>query len=87
MFPKLITGIADAKRILSLLDPLEMTELPDNVAKKTSEALGASLSPSESVAKILEDVKTLGDDAIRHYTKMFDGKENNSSCKKYKHSK
>lgn len=73
MFPKLITGIADAKRILSLLDPLEMTALPDNVAKKTSEALGASLSPSESVAKILEDVKTLGDDAIRHYTKMFDG--------------
>ena len=72
MFPKLIIGIENAKRILSLLDPLDITELPDHVSERTSQALGESLSPTQSVAKILDDVKTRGDDAIRHYTKIFD---------------
>ena len=72
MLPKLIIGIENAKRILSLLDPLDITELPDHVSERTSQALGESLSPTQSVAKILDDVKTRGDDAIRHYTKIFD---------------
>jgi histidinol dehydrogenase len=47
--------------------------LPDAVWHRTQEVLPGVQSPMEAVARIVEDVRQNGDDAVRRYTREFDG--------------
>ena len=68
-----ITGLEQAKSAFHRVDPLDTGSLPPEVDQKTFEVFGAHLSPLESVSRILQDVRTQGDAALRHYTQALDG--------------
>ena len=75
MFSELIHGIVQAKEKISQMDPVEDTSLPAEVVKKTKAVFGEALSPFEAVQRILDEVRTQGDKAVRHYTRKLDGSE------------
>ena len=49
---------------------------PDS-REKTIEAFGEPLSPLESVRRIVDDVRSHGDEAVFRYAKLLDGSELN----------
>ena len=72
---KLIRGISGAQDLLTRLDPLDFTGLPETVLSRTREIFGDSVTPEASVIKMLHDVRDNGDHAVRHYAKLLDGVE------------
>jgi len=70
-----IRGLEKAKAEVFRIDPLGQNSLPASVMDRTESAFGERLTPQESVGKILGDVQTEGDAAIRRYTRMLDGLE------------
>ena len=68
-----IRGLDRAKNELRPLDALDLDSLPSEVTDKTKEIFGEHLSPSESVCRILEDVRLKGDSAVHDYTRRLDG--------------
>lgn len=50
-------------------------ELPESVRQRTREVFGADLSVEETVRRIIADVRERGDEALRYYTRVFDGAE------------
>ena len=70
-----IKGAKDAQQVLSRVDPLDLSDLPEAVRARTSEAFGEGVSPAESVVRMLQDVRTEGDDAVRRYARLLDGVE------------
>ena len=72
---RVIRGLAEAKKQVYSVDPLDLSSLPPEVMDKTQEAFGERLSPEESVRRILQDVREQGDGALRHYARLFDGME------------
>jgi histidinol dehydrogenase len=70
---KLIRGIGDAHDLLTRLDPLDFTGLPEAVLSRTREIFGESVTPEESVIRMLHDVRDKGDQAVFHYAKLLDG--------------
>ena len=75
MYLKLIRGLAQAKRELTRVDPLDLGSLPPEVMDKTEEVFGERLSPDIAVQRILKDVAQQGDKALRHYSRLLDGVE------------
>ena len=69
---KLIKGVDGAEEILTRLDPLDFSGLPDSVLAQTRRIFGEGVTPEESVIRILRDVRASGDAAVRHYAKMLD---------------
>src|SRR5437868_6488209 len=49
--------------------------LPAAIRAGIRETFGEELSAEEDVQRIIEDVRTLGDSALRHYTRAFDHAE------------
>ena len=78
---RVIRGAEQAKRELSRTDSRDLSEseafssLPSQVTDKTVAVFGERLSPQESVQRILEDIRVQGDDALRYYSRCFDGTE------------
>jgi histidinol dehydrogenase len=72
---RVIRGLAEAKKQVYSVDPLDLSSLPPEVMDRTQEAFGERLSPEESVRRILQDVRQQGDSALRHYARLFDGME------------
>ncbi len=70
---EIITGLEQSKNAFQRVDPLDVTSLPHEVSRKTFEVFGENLSPLESVERILQDVRSQGDSALRRYTKALDG--------------
>ena len=72
---KLIRGLDGAQEILTRLDPLDFSGLPDSVMAHTHRVFGGAVTPEESVIRMLHDVRDNGDVAVRHYAKLFDDVE------------
>ena len=71
----IIHGLKEGERVLTRLDPLDMSSLPDSVVARTRQVFGDGVTPAQSVVRILEDVRRQGDVAVRQYTRMLDGVE------------
>ncbi|PKB78722.1 MAG: histidinol dehydrogenase [SAR202 cluster bacterium Io17-Chloro-G9] len=72
---KLIKGIDKAHEILDRADPLDLSALPESVAARTRELFGEDVTPEQSVVRMLKEVRTEGDAAVRRYAKLLDGAE------------
>ncbi len=68
-----IIGAENAENVLTRIDPLDLSSLPESVTARTLEAFGEGVSPAESVVRMLTDVKQEGDAAVRRYAKLLDG--------------
>ena len=71
----IIRGVENAENVLTRIDPLDLSSLPESVVERTHRAFGADVSPAESVVRMLAEVKRDGDSAVRHYAKLLDGAE------------
>ena len=72
---KTLRGPAGAADVLSRVDPLDFSGLPEPVLNRTREVFGDSVSPEESVIRILHDVRGNGDVAVKHYARLLDDVE------------
>jgi histidinol dehydrogenase len=68
-------NVDDARRVLLSRRAIGDAPLPASVTEKIVEVFGEALSPSQVVERIIGDVRKNGDDAIRHYTRLIDGRE------------
>ena len=66
---------AEARRVLLGRRALEDTALPEPVRAKIRDVFGGELSAAEVVDRILADVRSEGDAAVRRYTRAIDGRE------------
>ena len=73
MYLRVIKGLAEASRETWRVDPMELDSLPESVQHRTMEVFGERLSPRQVVERILDDVRSKGDDALRHYSHVLDG--------------
>ena len=71
----IIRGAENAENVLTRIDPLDLSSLPESVVARTHQAFGEDVSPAESVVRMLADVKREGDAAVRRYAKLLDGAE------------
>ena len=70
---RLLKGLKEAEELLSRLDPLDLSELPEAVVARTRQLFGEGVTPQESVIQILRDVRQQGDAALRRYAELLDG--------------
>ncbi len=70
---KLVHGLAEAEGVLARFDPLDLGSLPESVAQRTRQVFGDHVTPEQSVVKMLREVRSDGDAAVRHYAKLLDG--------------
>ena len=70
---KIVRGAAGADQVLSRVDPLDLSQLPESVAARTRQLFGAEMTPEQSVVRMLQDVRSEGDAAVRRYVKLLDG--------------
>ena len=70
---QIVRGAQASKDAFKRVDPLDLSSLPEEVSQKTFEVFGERLSVTESVTRILQDVGSQGDQALRRYTKALDG--------------
>ena len=68
-----IRGAENAENVLTRIDPLDLSSLPESVLERTRAAFGDGVSPAESVARMLAEVKRDGDVAVRRYARLLDG--------------
>ena len=68
-----IRGVKDAEGVLTRVDPLDLSSLPEAVLARTRRAFGDGVTPEQSVVQILRDVRLEGDAAVRRYAKLLDG--------------
>lgn len=68
-----VHGLEQAGEVLTRVDPLDLSSLPQSVVEKTREVFGDGVTPEQSVVRIIEDVKRDGDTAVRRYAKLLDG--------------
>ena len=68
-------GVAEARREVLGRRVAEAFDLPEPVRARIRSVFGADLSAREVVARIVEDVRTSGDAALRRYTHELDGVE------------
>ncbi len=74
---KLIRGARGAEEILTRIDPLDLSALPEPVLARTRQAFGEDVTPEQSVLQMMRDVRLEGDAAVRRYTRLLDGVELN----------
>ena len=72
---KVIRGLEQAKTERYRVDPADLDTLPEEVFDRTEAVFGERLTPEQSVRRILRDVESLGDQAVRRYGKLLDGLE------------
>ena len=68
-----LKGLKEAEGLLSRLDPLDLSELPEAVVARTRQIFGEGVTPEQSVVQILRDVQQQGDAALRRYAELLDG--------------
>ena len=69
---KKVRGLAAADSVLTRIDPLDLSSLPDAVLRRTRELFGDDATPESSVLQMLRDVRAEGDSAARRYAKLLD---------------
>ena len=70
---KMVRGLSAAESVLTRIDPLDLSSLPDPVLRRTRDIFGADATPESSVLQMLRDVRAGGDDAVRRYASLLDG--------------
>lgn len=70
---RLLTDVAEARRVLSRRRGFEETRLSPRAIDGIRRVFGADLSADEVVTRILDDVRVNGDAAVIRYTQAFDG--------------
>ena len=71
----IIRGVENAENVLTRLDPLNLSSLPESVAQRTRQVFGDGVTPAESVVRMLAEVRSEGDAAVRRYARLLDGAE------------
>ena len=69
----LVRGLAAAESVLTRIDPLDLTSLPEAALQRTRDAFGPDATPESAVLQMLRDVRAEGDAAVRRYAKLLDG--------------
>ena len=69
---KKVRGLAAADSVLTRIDPLDLSSLPETVLRRTRELFGDDATPEYSVLQMLRDVRAEGDSAARRYAKLLD---------------
>jgi histidinol dehydrogenase len=70
---KIVIGAAAGRASVLKRAPAGDPELPRAARLKTAEVMGAELSATEAVRRIVADVRSEGDAALRRYCEAFDG--------------
>ena len=70
---RIIRGAEEARQTLLRRVPLEEPDLPASVLETNRRVFGAELGADEVVDRILRDVRTDGDAAVRRYNEDIDG--------------
>ena len=70
---KMVRGLSAAESVLTRIDPLDLSSLPEPVLQRTRDLFGADATPESSVLQMLRDVRAGGDDAVRRYASLLDG--------------
>ncbi len=70
---RIVLGAEEGRRTLLRRQPLGETVLPEEVWRRTREAVGEAATVQEAVRRILRDVREEGDDAVLRYCRAFDG--------------
>ena len=72
---KRVHGALNAEQLLDRVDPLDLSSLPEAVTSRTRQIFGDGVTPEDSVARILREVRDQGDSAVRYYMRLLDGVE------------
>lgn len=72
---RVVTGLADARRLLCEGRGLNLDRVPAHVQRRTEKVFGQPLTPKQVVEHILKQVRQLGDDAVRELTRKLEGVE------------
>ena len=70
---KLVRGIGEAREALSRARSLDLLSVPPQVEETTQRVFGEPLTPSETVQRIIDMVRSDGDQAIRRLATDLDG--------------
>ena len=70
---RIVLGAEEGRRTLLRRQPIGETALPDDVWRRTCEAVGDVATVEEAVRRILRDVREEGDAAVVRYCAAFDG--------------
>ena len=71
----MVRGLSAAESVLTRIDPLDLSSLPDPVLQRTRDLFGPDATPESSVLQMLRDVRADGDAAVRRYASLLDGAE------------
>ena len=72
---RILEGIEKGRELLARTPGYDAPELPPAAARRTAEIFGEPLTATQAVRRILEDVRSRGDDAVREYARRIDGAE------------
>ena len=70
---KKVRGLSAAETVLTRVDPLDLSSLPEPVLQRTRDLFGADATPESSVLQMLREVRAEGDAAVRRYAALLDG--------------
>ena len=62
---RVVVGVTEARAVLGRNRGLNLDHVPPQVQKRTEEALGRPVTPTQAVELILEQVREGGDRAVR----------------------
>ena len=68
----MVRGLSAAESVLSRVDPLDLSSLPEPVLQRTRDLFGADATPESSVLQMLRDVRAGGDAEVCRYAKLLD---------------
>ena len=69
---KMVRGLSAAATVLTRIDPLDLSSLPEPVLQRTRDLFGAEATPESSVLQMLRDVRADGDAAVHRYASLLD---------------
>ena len=70
---KMVRGLSAAESVLTRIDPLDLSSLPEPVLQRTRDLFGPDATPESSVLQMLREVRADGDTAVRRYAGLLDG--------------
>lgn len=64
---------AEAKQTILKRKPIDDYEIPDSMQQNMLKLFGENLTPDQAVARIIKEVRSEGDQALRKWTQVLDG--------------
>ncbi len=72
---RIVNGYEEARAVLTGGRRLDLSDVPQSVLDSSEKMFGERLTPLEIVARIIEDVRINGDDAVRRLALQIEGSE------------